>query len=174
MFFKKIFIFLNFIFFSKSAFCATVSSITQDTAIRFGTIDALSGGTINNCVASGPKILSGSGCTAATFSVTGTDNAGANSTTFKIFITSPDPNLTSSGNNAAVQFSLSSSSVVDSQTYDFASGSGLKSLSITLYGNLSVSFGQAAGNYSGNYSVVACSCDNDGCPSSASDPKCVN
>ncbi len=158
----------------NNAFCATISSLSQSTAMNFGSIDALSGGSINNCVASGPKILSGSGCTASSFSIVGSDSAGANSTTFKVFITNADPNLTSSGNSAAVTFSLSSSSSVDSQTYDFTPGSGSKTFPITIYGNLTISNGQAQGNYSGNYTVTACSCDNDGCPSSASDLKCVN
>lgn len=166
------FLFLNFT--CKAVFGATVSSVSQNTAMNFGSIDALSGGGINNCVASGPKILSGSGCTAGSFSVVGTNSAGSNSTTFKIFITNPDINLTNSGNDLAVTFSTSSSSVVDSQTYDFDVGSGSKNFSVTIYGNLNVSMSQAPGNYIGNYGIVACSCDNDGCPLSASDTKCVN
>jgi hypothetical protein len=66
---KKLFLigYICFFVLFEGAFAANVSSISQNTAINFGSIDALSGGVVNNCVASGPKILSGSGCTAASF-----------------------------------------------------------------------------------------------------------
>ena len=172
MFFARNFLYFILLTFSITAFCADVSSISQSTAINFGSIDALSGGTISNCVTSGPRILTGSGCTAASFNVIGQDSSGLNATTFKIFITNPVNNLSSGGGNAPVSFSLSSGSSVTSQTYDFAPGGGVKNFSVPIYGDLTIAVLQAPGSYSGDYTVIACSCNNDGCPSSSSDPLC--
>jgi hypothetical protein len=167
--------FFSCLSFVSASFCATISSISQDTSLNFGTIDPLSGGTIANCTPSGPKILTGSSCTNASFTVVGEDSAGANSTTFVVFITNPNENLTSSGGgSAAISFSLSSGSNISSQTYNFAGGSGSKNFPLSAYGTLTLgnNASQAAGSYNGNYTITACSCNNDECPSSASDSLC--
>jgi hypothetical protein len=173
--FYKIF-FLSYLSFVSAGFCATISAISQNTSINFGTIDPLSGGTITNCTPSGPKILTGSSCTNASFTVTGEDSAEANATTFIVFITNPGPNLTSAGNNAAVSFSLSSGSNISSQNYDFGAGTGSKNFSVPIYGTLFLgnNASQPAGSYTGSYTVTACSCNKNGCPLSASDLGCVN
>lgn len=155
-----------------SAKGATVSSaMTEVTPISFGNIDPISGGTITNCTALGPKILSG--CTNGSFSVSANESVGNNSRTIIVFISSSDSSLTASGGSANVSFSLSSGSTgVTSQTYEISGTSG--TVIIPVYGSITLGnvVSQPSGLYSGNYTLTACGCDNDGCATSEADPKC--
>lgn len=141
--------------------------------MSFGLIDPISGGTINSCTPSGPKIISND-CTNASFVVYGEDSSGANATTFKVFITDADSNLSNAGNTAPISFSLDPNSVVTSKTYDFPAGVGSKNINVFVYGNLTLGnvASQVSGSYNGNYTVTACSCSSSGCPETIAGEGC--
>lgn len=155
--------------FAKSA---NVTAISESVSLEFGSIAAVSGGDIDNCVASGPTIISG--CTSAKFSIEGADSSGSNHNAIKVFITNAASSLSSTSDSADVEFSLSNSSILTSKIYYLPAGTGTKSIEIDLYGNLSLdnSSLQESDNYSGSYTVLACACDDSGCPTSSSDPLC--
>jgi len=162
---------LSTIFFYNNSLAASTSGVSQNLALNFGTLSAGTGGTIKTngaAVTGGVKNLGGV-VQNGSFTVTGTNNtSGSSQTRFKVFITGAPASLNSGSNTANVSVSLSSSSVVTSQTFDFSSGNGTKTLVIPTYGTLTVSGTQAAGSYTGSHSIVACNCDTAGvCPSTS-------
>jgi hypothetical protein len=158
------------IFSCGNSYAATTTSVSQNLGLNFGTLSAGTGGTIKTngtAVTGGVKSLGG-GVQNGSFIVTGTNaTTGPSRTLFKVFITGVPASLTSSGNTANVAVSLSSTSVVTSQTYNFSSGNGTRTLTIPTYGTLTVSGTQAAGSYSGSHNVVACNCTFGSCPTTS-------
>jgi hypothetical protein len=169
--FFKILSVLSVIFFYNNSLAATTSGVSQSLALNFGTLSAGTGGTIKtngSAVTGGVKKLGGV-VQNGSFTVTGTNNtSGTTPTKFIVFITGSPASLTNGSNTANVSVSLSSTSVITSQTFNFATGTGTKTLAVPTYGILTVSGTQAAGAYTGSHNIVACDCDTAGvCPSTS-------
>jgi hypothetical protein len=189
-------------FISAQAQSATVTSLTNQTPINFGKIAPgnSTGNIASPCTATSAKILSG--CTNGSIVISATNNhvnrakpkEKDNGRKIKIFLTN-SPTTLSSGTNsinsdtaiAAITIQTGctqvSVGVLECKNPSDAVGN-VKTWTIPILGNLNnISSTQASGNYSGNYSIVACSCCSDngvpnlcatqGCPGIATEARCT-
>ncbi len=187
---------------SLSARSATVNSLTNQTAINFGTIaPGTSTGTISSpCSPTNAKILNG--CQNGVILISATNNHVArakpkeknNGRKIRIFLTNSPTSLTS-GSNSINSASAIASIAAQSGCSQISAGilectnpnntvGNVKNWAIPILGNLrNISPTQASGNYSGNYSIVVCSCCSGngipnlcataGCPGIATEDRCT-
>lgn len=161
---QTIFIYFIIIDISKSA---KVLSVEQTTNLNFGKIAAENGGVLRSYNCSGSLTIKtfGNGCHNGSFTVVGNNNE---SQSIKVFLV----NQSTNNDNIRIDVSLSPTSNVISQSFKFESGDGNKIINIPVYGALSLEGSHNGGNYSTNYRLIACSCDNNGCPDDQSDSRC--
>ena len=180
---KFLLFFLTYILLSSgnSAFSATVNSCTLSVA-KIG--NSAAGSTASGSLAvtsaspagtsfgtNGKVIVAGNN---AILTTTSTGSGPARNGKTKVFITSGGGTSTFSmtGPGAAIptRVSLGTTSGISSAEATVVSGVG----TFTIRSFATIGAAQAAGNYSGSYSVVVCSCNNNSCPSNTSNSLCTN
>ncbi len=154
---------------------ATVISASQQEELSLGIIDlGLSGGSINSAGNISGSIISMGGLSHGNFLVSGTNNnSGGSRRTFRVFLANSIISLNNNGQTINLRLSLRPDSNSTSLNFNFPNGSGLQTLSVEIYGSISVSPPKQQGSYSNSYIVTFCNCTSSGCPNSASDSRCL-
>ncbi len=179
---------------------ATVTEINNQTAINFGTIAPgnITGKIASPCTATNAKILTG--CTNGVVTIKATNNVAGpgpakknNGRKIKIFLTSPTSLISGANsiNSASAIATITTqtgctqiSAGVLECTNPISTVGNVATWTIPILGNLNnISSTQASGNYSGAYSIVACTCCSDngvptlcataGCPGIATEDRCT-
>lgn len=186
---------------SFEARSATVTALINSTPINFGTIaPGTSAGKIISCAPTvGVKILSGCRDGSVVISATNNNVVGSapaevtNGRKIRIFLISPTT-LTSGSNSinsgaaiAAITIQTGCTQVsagILECTNPISTVGNVKTWTIPILGNIkNISTTQASGNYSGNYSLIACSCcakngvpnlcATAGCPTTSTEARCT-
>ena len=167
--FVKTFSVLVLLFSYHDSHSTVVSSVTQSVALNFGKIAGNTGGTITSAgVVTGSVKKIGTSFLNGSFTVA---RSNVNPKAFAVYLVSVPANLTASANTAPLILSLNTT-FSQAKNYSgpivFTKGT---SQTIPVYGRLTVSGTQAAGNYSGSYTVYACACSSTTvCPAYSAAP----
>lgn len=179
---KFLLFFLTYILLSSgnSAFSAIVNSCTLSVA-KIG--NSAAGSTASGSLAvtsaspagtsfgtNGKVIVAGNN---AILTTTSTGSGPARNGKTKVFITSGGTaNFSMTGPGAAIPTRVSLGAAVGTNTAEATVVSGVGTFTIRSFATIGAA--QAAGNYSGSYSVVVCSCNNNSCPSNTSNALCTS